>query len=185
MFWKVGIYKTSFQDGTRCRRPLCFDRNRKSGTPMLYSSLALVHLSYFWLNNIFPKLLVLSIDQRSKNEKPVLYRWPNLFPSFPFSNLTNTLHTKDNLWGKITRSQQACTQWAMVMTLTPISMINWDYFPFSLQKISQLSRIFGDSLGGHWLHHLPRLPTFWSKVVLQPLLLGHWFLRMNSRTWVQ
>ena len=51
----------------------------------------------FWLHNIVPKLLVLSIDQRSKNERPVLYRWPDLFPSFPFSNLTSTLHAKDNL----------------------------------------------------------------------------------------
>jgi len=46
------------------------------------------------------------------------------------------------------RSQQACMHWGMVMTLTPISKINRDYFPFSLQKThgwaESLQTVFGE-----------------------------------------
>ena len=40
-------------------------------------------------------------------------------------------------------------------------MINWDYFPLKAFMAKQnLQRWF---LGGHWVHHLPRLPAFWLK----------------------
>ena len=39
--------------------------------------------------------------------------------SLPFSNLSNKLCEQESIQRKLTRSQQACTQWGMTMTLSP------------------------------------------------------------------
>ena len=62
---------------------------------------AQAHLSHLLLK-VLSNILILPLDQRSinRNEEKEINRWPEPFPSFPFSNLMSKLWEWDNVYKK-------------------------------------------------------------------------------------
>ena len=62
---------------------------------------AQAHLSHLLLK-VLSNILILPLDQRSinRNEEKEINRWPEPFPSFPFSNLMSKLWEWDNILKK-------------------------------------------------------------------------------------
>lgn len=75
--------------------------------------------------------------------------------------------------------------WELAMLWSPISMINWDYFPFSFEKHSQLHRSFRFGPGA-WVCFISRGLTFWLKqpfCFYQHLLFEYWLLSDEQPDW--
>lgn len=111
-------------------------------------------------------MLVLSLDQRNRNDEWVIKIGPDLSSSFPFSNLTGKLCERVSKERPQGADKSACNgiyQWIW----SPVSMISWEYVPlFPLKIFSRPSRIFrvGSGIG---VCLLPRWSAFWIK---QPCL---------------
>ena len=146
---------------------------------MLYSPLAQAH-------NTLPNLLFLSVDQ-SRNKEQVINRWPDLFPSFPFSNLANKVCEQDSMWRKITRSWQACMQRGMTTDLTSLLNDSLKLLPFFPLKTFMAEQNLWRWFWGHWVHLLPRLMAFGLKATFlstNTCPLGTDFRAASSWTWV-
>jgi len=105
-----------------------------------------------------------------------LTRWPDLFPSFPFSNLKNQLGEQDNI-DKPAHSLYAVGDGNNPDSQSKSSTEVTSLFPFkNFHDWVEYSEVV---LEGHWFHCLLRSPAFWVKATF----LSIYFWLMSSQTW--